>query len=68
MWFQYKIIHNILGVNKLLNKIGINENDRCRLCNTETETSIHLFFECQITQKFWNEVINYVYGKSRIRL
>lgn len=31
-WFQYRIIHRILGVRSKLYQINISEDDTCQLC------------------------------------
>ena len=68
VWFQYKIIQNILGVNNLLNKVGISVSNQCRLCQNATETIIHLFYDCEISKQFWNEIKVYIFQKTRIQV
>ena len=41
-WFQFKIVHRIIGTNHLLSKMGLNENDYCSFCNQSPETIAHL--------------------------
>ena len=43
--FQYKILHNILFLNKKLNLSVITKSPTCSYCNTNDETPIHLFCE-----------------------
>ena len=59
-YFQFKILHSILGVNKLLKKIGLSDSDRCTFCSVDTETISHLFWECPFTRRFLVEVQRYV--------
>ena len=42
-WFQYRIIHRILGTNSLLYKINQKPNDKCSFCLKEVETIEHIF-------------------------
>jgi hypothetical protein len=42
-WFQYRIIHRILGTNSLLYKINQKPNDKCSFCLEEVETIEHIF-------------------------
>jgi hypothetical protein len=42
-WFQYIIIHRILGTNSLLYKINQKPNDKCSFCLEEVETIEHIF-------------------------
>ena len=56
IYFQYKIIHKILGTNKLLNQIGKSNNNRCRLCGEDIETIDHLFVTCKVTKILWHDL------------
>ena len=51
--FQYKILHNILFLNKKLYLSGKTKNPLCSYCNTNDETPIHLFCECNSTKSLW---------------
>ena len=44
--FQYKILNNILFVNKMLFKFSKVESPLCYFCKAEDETYIHLFHRC----------------------
>ena len=57
--FQYKIIKNILFLNKKLYIFGINETPLCSFCHTKEETTFHVFFECCKTQSLWEELRKY---------
>ena len=52
-FFQYKILHNILFLNKKLYLVGITKSPLCSYCNTNDETPIHLFCECNSTKYLW---------------
>ena len=51
--FQYKILHNIVFLNKKLYLVGITKISLCSYCNTYDETLIHLFCECNSTKYLW---------------
>ena len=51
--FQYKILHNILFLNKKLYLSGITKSTLCFYCNSNDETPIHLFCECSSTKSLW---------------
>ena len=53
-WFQFRIIHRILGTNYLLTKMRLKQNDKCTFCNIDKETIKHLFWECEHVQYFWD--------------
>ena len=55
-WFQFKIVHRIIGTNHLLSKMGLKENDYCSFCNQYPETSAHLFWECTHVDIFWRSL------------
>ena len=56
IWFQYRLIHRILGTQNLLFKMGISTSSTCRLCNTAPETIIHLFCKCPKTIDLWEQL------------
>ena len=57
--FQYKILNNILYLNNRLYKFGYVESPLCSLCNSETETMIHLFCRCSKTLQLWSSLSNW---------
>ena len=67
-WFQYRILHRILGTNSLLNKIKIAENPMCRLCGLKIETIKHLFVECPLSKALWKNVDDWVQFSVSIQL
>ena len=64
IFFQYRIIHRILGTRKLLHKIKIEENGLCGLCNLDIESLHHLYIDCPETQYFWRNLSNWIKSKS----
>ena len=68
IWFQYRLIHRILGTRELQFKMGITENQKCGLCNLEDETLLHLFVNCNITKNFWNSINTWIFSKSGITI
>ena len=63
IWFQYRINHRIIGTNYLLKKMMITTDDRCTFCNNCTETILHLFWNCNISKQFWNDLCAYINDK-----
>ena len=57
--FQYKILHNVLYLNKRLFQFGISNSKLCSFCNSFDETSIHIFSECVIVIAFWEKLRNH---------
>ena len=64
-WFQFRIIHRILGTNYLLNKMRLKQNDNCTFCNIDKETIKHLFWECEHVQYFWDMLETLLRDKCR---
>lgn len=52
-WFQIRIIHRILGTNITLQSMGIENSYNCTFCHMEKENIQHLFWSCQVVQRFW---------------
>ena len=51
--FQYKILHNVLYLNKKLFEFNKINSPECSFCIFEEETTIHLFHICRKTQALW---------------
>lgn len=60
--FHFKTSHNILYLNKILNKMNLSDSPLCSYCNSAPETIVHLFCHCPIIRGLWNEI------KSKINL
>jgi len=56
-WFQYRLIHRILGTNSLLNKMKITDDPLCSFCKQSDENLEHLFCECQISKAGIDEML-----------
>ena len=50
--FQFKFLHRRLPTNSFLHKIAVKENDLCTFCKEETDTLLHLFWQCKVTSIF----------------
>ena len=46
--FQYKILNNVLYLNKKLFAFGKSTSPLCPFCKLSDETVLHLFYECNI--------------------
>ena len=60
--FQFKILNNILYLNKKLFTFGISDSALCSFCLSEEETAIHIFCNCAHTQSLWNQIIIFFSG------
>ena len=62
--FQYKFLMRILPTNKRLFKYKIKETNLCDFCQSNIETTDHLFWECQHIQHLWSQLQNYIREKN----
>ena len=58
--FQYKILNNILFLNKLLFKFKKVLPPLCSFCNSSDEMPLHIFYSCNITKRLWSELQYFV--------
>ena len=54
--FQYKILNNVLYLNKKLFLFGKAPSPLCSFCKLDDETILHLFYECNFTKELWNRL------------
>ena len=52
--FQYKLLNNVLCLNKKLFQFGIISQSKCSFCELYDETPQHIFYECTYAQNLWN--------------
>ena len=68
--FQYKILNDILFLNKLLSKFEKVQSPLCSFCYSVDETPFHILYTCNITKRLWNElkyfVCRYLYISEKI--
>ena len=55
--FQYKILNNVLHLNKKLFTFRKLTSPLCPFCKFSDETVLHLFHECNIILNLWNELV-----------
>ena len=65
-WFQYRIIHRILGTNKFLFKIKIKQSDKCTFCSEVTEDIEHIFWTCHKIADLWIRLMDWIYNQTQI--
>ena len=54
--FQYKILNNILYLNKKLYLFGKVETPLCSYCMLYDESIIHLFWNCLYVKNLWQQL------------
>ena len=60
--FQYKLIHIILGTDSQMCEISIEKSDKCRVCQSDFETFIHLFVKCRYVVELWKDLENWIHS------
>ena len=48
--FQYKLLNNVLFLNKMIYRFGISQDSLCSFCILEEETPMHIFYSCNHMQ------------------
>ena len=61
--FQYKLLNNVIYLNKKLFQFGIISQSTCSFCELYDETSHHIFYECTYAQNEWNRIRFYLSEK-----
>ena len=61
--FQYKILHNVLYLNKKLFTFGKTDTKLCSFCNLEDETVLRLFAYCTKSTNLWKNIKTFFHGK-----
>ena len=54
--FIYKIINNVLYLNKRLFQFSKTQSPLCSFCHTEAETTLHVFHKCYVTKILLNQL------------
>ena len=54
--FQYKILNNVLYLNKKYFAFSKLTSPVCPFCKRFDETVLHLFYECEIIENLWNDL------------
>ncbi|XP_051733560.1 uncharacterized protein LOC127503598 [Ctenopharyngodon idella] len=56
---HFKILHKIYLVNSTISKY-VDIPSTCSFCGHEDETLIHLFYSCELVQKFWSNLYSHL--------
>ena len=63
MWFQYKLIYNILATRSYLFNLKITDSNTCGICGGSVETIQHLFTQCSNVQTLWSSILEWIKEK-----
>ena len=53
---QYKILNNILYLNRRLNLMKKAESQLCSMCDTKVDTLAHMTIHCKYSKKLWKDI------------
>ena len=67
-WFQYRIIHRIIGTNDFLFKIKVKQSDKCSFCKEDKETIEHIFWSCPKVSELWEQLNSWIFDTTQIEL
>ena len=65
-WFQYRVQHRFLPLNRYLKRIGIGDNEKCNICKTMEETIEHLFCLCEDVLTLWGSLSLLILNKTNL--
>ena len=68
IYFNYRILHRILGTNYLMHKMKISQTENCRLCENAPETLSHLFLKCPKSVLFWQNTFEWIKVLTNVAL
>ena len=68
IWFQYRIIHRILGTNKLLFEMNLKDSPLCSICQDQTETLMHLFVTCSKVSQIWSDLEDWILKLTKFKI
>ena len=58
--FQFKLIHRCLVTNKSLYEWHLKDTNLCSFCGSQTETIVHLLWDCTVVQSLWKAVFKWI--------
>lgn len=58
--FQYRLLHNLVVTNFNLKCWRMRIDDLCTFCNSQREFTCHLFIECPVISRIWNQLQDYI--------
>ena len=62
--FQYKLLNNVLYLNKMLFRFGKIDSPLCSFCKMIEETPLHLFYNCIKTKLLWDQLKEFISNKT----
>ena len=61
IWFQYKLLYNLLPTGRFLFQRQLVDSPVCVFCKDAEETLLHMFWDCPQIQNYWFDVQGWLY-------
>lgn len=66
---HFKILNHIYPTKEFLRtRFNVGDSNLCQICKVEIETVEHLFFQCSLVNKFWNDALRWMQQRIPVRL
>ena len=65
-WLQFQILHRLIPTNQYLHKLKLKTSPTCSFCKNDIESIEHLFIECPLVRKIWDDIEEWLLNKFRI--
>ena len=62
--FQYKLLNNVLCLNKKLFRLGKIDSPVCSFCKMIEKTPINLFYNCIKTKLLWDQLKEFISNET----
>ena len=62
--FEYKLLNNVLYLNKMLFRFGKIDSPLCSFCKMIDETPLHLFYNCTKTKLLWDQLKEFISNET----
>ena len=62
--FQYKLLNNVLYLNKMLFRFGKIDSPLCSFCKMIEETPLHLFYNCIKKKLLWDQLKDFISNET----
>lgn len=63
-YFQFRLLHHILGTNHFLFKMKLLDNPGCSFCERYDKTILHLFWKCSVVSTFILDVAHTIFASQ----
>ena len=57
-YFEYKVLSNVLSINKKFHTFAINTSPLCSFCNLFDERPCHIFYECELVKCVRSDLVH----------